>query len=163
MGFRGIYVWFWFWLNKQNTSYRPWSSMYTNSQFFVCYFFLVIYNLLFLKIVNFLLVILTNCQLFCLQFVQKVDYFRKYITDCRWQERLLIFRAIFNLSNEITLLILLRMFALKWKKAKNLSKKLKIDWRVIFLAQFRLAQDSTWLSSTQLDSAWFSLAQFGSV
>ena len=38
-----------------------------------------------------------------------------------------IFRAIFDLSNKIALLILLRMFALYAE-----SKKLKIDWRVIF-------------------------------
>ena len=60
--------------------------------------------------------------------------------------------AIFDLSKKIALLILLRMFALKVKKIKKLSKILEIDWRVIFLAQFRLAQDSAWLSSTHWKS-----------
>ena len=69
-----------------------------------------------------------------------------------------LFRAIFDLSNKIALLILRRMFALKVKK----SKKLKIDWRVIFLAQFMLAQDSAWLSLARLGSAWPSLALLGS-
>ena len=77
-----------------------------------------------------------------------------------------IFRAIFDSSNKITLLILLRINALKVKKSKSLreslSKSLKIDWKVIFLAQFRLAQDSAWLSSTQLDSAWLSFTQLDS-
>ena len=48
------------------------------------------------------------------------------------------------------------------KKSKSLSKSSKIDWRVIFLAQFRLAQDFAWLSFAQFGSAWLSLAQLGS-
>ena len=56
-----------------------------------------------------------------------------------------VFRAIFDLSNKIALLILLWMYALyvkqkfEKKKSKSLSKSLKIDWRVIFLAQLRMA------------------------
>ena len=74
---------------------------------------------------------------------------------------MVLFRAIFDLSNKIALLILLRMYALYVKKK---SKKLKIDWRVIFLAQFMLAQDSAWLSLfkfilTQINSAQLSSNQ----
>ena len=66
----------------------------------------------------------------------------------------IIFRAIFDLSNKIALLILLRMFALYVKKKQSFEQKFKNWLKRDILAQFRLAQlDAAWLSSTQLNSA----------
>ena len=104
----------------------------------------------------------------CIYYYQRCGFSQKWsnINNSLFYWLFGIFRPIFDSSNKMTLLILLRINALKVKKSKSLreslSKSLKIDWKVIFLAQFRLAQDSAWLSSTQLDSARLSWTQLDS-
>ena len=58
-----------------------------------------------------------------------------------------IFRAIFVLSNKSTLLILLRMYALRLKKSKLFGQRIKNSLRACLSSA---QQDSAWLSSTQL-------------
>ena len=73
----------------------------------------------------------------------------------------LLFRAIFDLSNKIALLILLWMYALYVKKRQKLKMCLKVK---IVQTQLHSAQlDSTQLSLTQLNSAQLSSTQLNSL
>ena len=60
-----------------------------------------------------------------------------------------VFRAIFDLSNKIALLILRRMYALYVKKSNLVKTKIEIVSKEWYF----------WINSTLLDSAWLSLAQ----
>ena len=79
-----------------------------------------------------------------------------------WMKLSSLFRAIFDLLNKITLLILLWMYALyvkKKTKIENVSKGQNCSNS----AQISFTQiDSAWLSSTQLNSAQLSLTQLNS-
>ena len=77
-------------------------------------------------------------------------------------KKLCIFRAIFDLSNKITLLILLWMYALyvKGTKIEILCPKVKIVQTQLKSAWLSLTQlDSAWLNLTQLDPTWFKFAK----
>merc|ERR1712218_419932 len=66
-----------------------------------------------------------------------------------------VFRAIFDLSNKIALLILRRMYALYVKKKKR--QKLKLCLKNDIFGSVQL--NSAWLSLAQLGSAWLSSAR----
>ena len=85
-------------------------------------------------------------------FILDIDLaFYTLIKNCTKNSELhiFIFRAIFDLSNKITLLILLWMYALYVKKKTKIEN----------VSKGQNCSNSAWLSSTQLNLAWLGSTQ----